>query len=119
MGGKNSRMEHLRHELLTDIADQVTMILRDHNIDAEKAEHIGADVANHLAEHWGGQLITFPKDYLYKIVQRDLDIFQKVTANNMGAVAKEYGLTVNALYRVIRRIRKRAIAERQPDIFDT
>lgn len=118
MESNDSRMAHLRHELLTDIADQVTLILKDFNVASEKAEQAGVAVSNHLSEHWGGQLITFPKDHLFKITQRDLDIFNKVNANNMSAVAKEYGLTVNGIYRAIKRIRKRAIAERQPDIFD-
>lgn len=118
MASNDSRMAHLRHELLTDIADQITLILAEFSVDPEKAEQAGVSVSNHLAEHWGGQLITFPKDHLFKITQRDLEIFNKVNANNMSEVAKEYGLTVNGVYRAIKRIRKRAVAERQPDIFD-
>ena len=117
MAAKQSRMEHLRHELLTDIADQVKFILVDHGIDEERATHAGNDISNHLAEHWGGQLITFPKDYLFKIIQRDLDIFNEANSNNMSEVAKKYNLSLNGLYRVLKRIRKRAIASKQDDMF--
>lgn len=110
-------MSHVRHELLTDVADQISVILKEYNVDPVKAEQAGAAVSNHLAEHWGGQLITFPKDHLYKITQRDLQIFQEVDAHNIHEVARKYNLTTNAIYRVIKRIRRLAVAERQPDLF--
>ncbi|HTF98639.1 MAG TPA: Mor transcription activator family protein [Cellvibrio sp.] len=113
----DSRMAHLRNELLTDVCDQIAKVLLEFNIEPAKAEHAGSHVANFLAEHWGGQLITFPKDHLHKITQRDLEIFEKVTAANITEIAKEYGLTVNGIYRVIRRIRTRAISEKQPNLF--
>lgn len=115
---KDNRMALERHELLSDVAKQVSLILKEYNIAEADADEVGNAVTNHLSEHWGGQVIIIPKDHIYKITQRDLEIFDKVTHNNMHEVAKEYNLTINGLYRVLRRIRKRAIDLKQPGLFE-
>lgn len=112
-----SRMECVRHELLSDVADQIAIILRDFGIDETLAAHCGSNVAAHLADHWGGQHVTIPMDYAFKLSVRDLEIFEQVRGNNIPEVAKRYGLTVNAVYRIIKRTKKRAIAKAQPDLF--
>jgi Mor family transcriptional regulator len=110
-------MSHLRHEMLSDTADQVALILREANVAPELAEYAGHLVANHLAEHWGGINFVMPKDNTFKIITRDLQIFDEVNASNMQSVARKYNLSENAIYRIIKRIRARAIAEKQPGLF--
>lgn len=114
----SDQMEHLRHQLLADAADRVARVLLDYNVPEEAAEQCGSAVADDLAMHWAGQNITIPKDYRYKLTQRDLEIWEKFRGHNHLQLAREYGLTVNAIYRIIKRTKRHAIARQQPDIFE-
>lgn len=118
MSENKSAMGHVRHEFLADIVDHISTILKENSIDDEKADATALDVANHLANHWGGQNFSFPKDYTYKVSQRDLAIFQEANRDNIHEVARRNGISVNAVYRAIKRIRPLAIAKSQPDMFN-
>lgn len=118
MSKQKSAMAHVRHEFLSDIVAHITQILTDNNIDKAMAQPIALDVVNHLANHWGGQNISFPKDFIYQVAERDLLIFQEANRDNIHDVARRYGISVNAVYRAINRIRPVAIAKKQTDMFN-
>lgn len=110
-------MEELRHELLSDVASHTAGVLSDHGIEHDVAEQAGVALANHLAEHWGGQLITFPKDHFFKLASRDLQIFNEFTGNNHSDLARKYRLCTRAIYKIIERVTKREIDKRQGKLF--
>jgi len=85
-------MEKLRHELLTDLAEKTGQLLRDFGIEADTSDQIGHSLADHVAEHWGGQLINIPKDYAFKLAKRDLEIWERFNGRNHAALAVEYGI---------------------------
>ncbi len=103
----NSPMEQVRHELLSDVSDHVAAELQVFGVPVEKAEQIGTNIANHMAEHWGGQVIGFPKDYIFKLHARDLDIYNAFNGNNHGQLARSYRLSVRAIYKIVDRVRRR------------
>lgn len=111
-------MDKLRSELLDDVSAHAMDILRDHGIDTELAEQCGVALAEHLAEHWGGQLINFPKNFLYKLAQRDMVIYSEFNGRNHAELAKRYKMSVRGIYKLIARAQKRVIAEKQPNLFD-
>jgi len=118
---KQRRLEHLRHEVYEGMSVQAQKCLtEDFNLGLTQREAlwISNQLVNYLAEYWSGQTLTFPKDHIFNIDERDFEIFNKVNGKNMMEVAREYKLTKNGLYRVIRRIRGRAIRRAgQLDIF--
>ena len=114
---KSSVMEHLRHELLTDIDAHVKAFLVEFGVEPEIAEHVAINLVNHLVEHWGGQLINFPKDHIYKNAKRDAEIYDAFDGNNHAALSREFGVSVRAIYDIIRRTRKRRIDEVQISLF--
>jgi len=120
---EKAREKHLRHEVYEGTSDKVKkMLLEDFSLplDEKQASWIANQVCNYLSEYWAGQTITFAKDYYYKIDERDFEIFGKVNQRNFNDVAREYKLTPNGLYRVINRIKQRAIKRAgQQDIFDS
>lgn len=118
MSEKKSAMAHVRHEFLSDIVAHISTILVENSIDKARAEAAALDVANHLADHWGGQNFSFPKDYTYKVSERDLAIFNEANRDNIHEVARRNGISVNAVYRALKRIRPMAIARSQPDMFN-
>ncbi|MCP5012620.1 MAG: Mor transcription activator-like protein [Aestuariibacter sp.] len=106
-------MEDKRHELLSDIADNVALILLEHSITPEVAEQVGCAVADHLSVTWAGSTICIPKDHRYRISQRDQEILSKFRGNNIHALAVEYHLTENAIYKLLKRVQERIFHEKQ------
>jgi len=112
-----SRMKVLRHELLRDLADQANSLLSDYGVSTDVAEQVGCALADHLAQHWGGQLINFPKDACFKVAQRDLDIWTEFNGRNHPYLAQKYNLSQRAIYDIVRRMKRQAM-EDQIDLFD-
>ncbi|WP_211224692.1 Mor transcription activator family protein [Oceanospirillum beijerinckii] len=111
-------MEERRHELLADTAQQTEELLKLYGIDESIADQVGCAVADHLANHWGGQLINIPKDYQYKLANRDLEIWNDFTGSNHAQLAKKYKLSTRAIYKIIKRVKERQSAADQPGLFD-
>ena len=118
---QDAREKHLRHEVYEgSSAYMKKVLLKDFSlgIDEKQADWLANQLCNYLSEYWAGQTITFAKDHYFKIDERDFEIFDKVNRRNFKAVAREYNLTPNGLYRVIKRIRARAVARAgQQDMF--
>lgn len=113
----NSPMEQVRHELLNDVSDHICAELKAFGVASDLAEQIGSNIANHMAEHWGGQVIGFPKDYIFKLHVRDLEIFNKFNGANHGALAREYGLTARSIYTIVERVRRKQLDKMQGHLF--
>ncbi|WP_233115716.1 Mor transcription activator family protein [Aggregatibacter actinomycetemcomitans] len=112
-----TQMELTRHELLQDIEDQVSALCKNYNLDMDICEQIAVHVADFLTEHYAGMVISFPKDFHYKIAQRDLDIYNEFTGNNWLYLIRKYNMTESGIRKVINRVRKRIMKHQQPDLF--
>lgn len=108
----SSRMEELRNELLADMAAHTAEILADYCIDPDLADQAGAAIADYLADHWGGQVVSIPKDFAYKLAKRDHQILREFDGTNHSDLAKRHNMTE----RGIRKLLARAI-KRQRDLF--
>lgn len=115
---QQSFAELKRKELYTDLIDHATDLLVDYGVAREAAAHAATALANHLADHWGGSTICFPKDVAYHLAQRDLDIYKKFNGRNHLQLAREFNLTENAIYRIVKQVRQQVIKDQQPDMFD-
>lgn len=111
-------MKDLRHELLTEMIEHLTDILVEYGINSEIAEHASHASADHLANHWGGQVISFPKDSKLKLAKRDIEIWDKFDGRNHAKLAKEFGMTVRAIYSIINKVKDRQMKLAQPGFFD-
>lgn len=103
----HSAMADKRHDLLDSVVAHCARILVEHGIDEELAQQAGNSLANHLSEIWAGSTVCFPKDHFYKLTKRDLEILSKFNGRNHHVLAMEYGLTENAIYRLLKRIQER------------
>lgn len=115
---KESNMEHTRNEFCDDAIQRICTTLSENGVDKGAAKDIAQDIVNDLTNHWGGINFTWPKDFLYKVSQRDLRIYEEVNRDNIHEVARKNGISVNAVYRAIKRIRPVAVARSQHDMFD-
>lgn len=108
-----SAMAEKRHELLSDIADHIAQTLREHNIETDVAEQAGSAAADHLSAAWAGSTVCFPKDHRYKLSKRDLQILSKFNGRNHHALALQYNLTENAIYKLLKRVQERKFDREQ------
>ena len=116
MSSRDSMMETRRHELLSDIHAQATTIIQDHGINQDIADQVGCAIADYLAQNWGGQNFTIPKDHYYKVANRDMEIYGKFNGRNYHTLARQYSLSVRAIYKIIKRIRAKGDPN-QPALF--
>ena len=111
------RMAARRHELLTDLADQAKHLLIEYGIKDEVATQVGHGLADHLAAHWGGETICFPKDCAFEFAKRDFDLWNDFDGSNHATLANKYEIGLRAVYKIIKKMRERQIALAQPGLF--
>lgn len=66
-------------------------------------EELGRIVADHLANEWGGQSVYIPMDRS----RRNARIYERFDGTNIHALAKEYGVCVLTIYRIVKQERAR------------
>ncbi|MBG4648123.1 hypothetical protein I5F68_30295 [Pseudomonas aeruginosa] len=70
-----------------------------------------------MAAHWGGQNIYFPMGLSIKLSRRDRQIYDKFNGHNQSDLAREFGVSLQWVYKIIKAVRKEEIARRQVDMF--
>lgn len=106
-------------ELLADVADFIGFILIDLvAMEPKKAQHVGKEVSDRLAAHWGGQNLYFPKGSSIKLGERDRQIYDDFNGSNHHELARKYDITLVWLYKIVKAARKEEISRRQGDMFD-
>lgn len=94
--------------LLADLADRLAdRAKKELKIPRARAEEFGADVADDIAEVWGGQNFYIPMDMIAKARSRDEELYDEFTGDNHNELALKYGLSVQHVYRIVRRVRER------------
>ena len=83
-----------------------TKHLAEH-VSADAAEMIAGSLTDHLADYWGGQLINFPKDFRWKLGQREMEIYDAYNGANLGDLARQYDISERGLRKLIARVRER------------
>jgi len=98
------KMSPRRNALLAGVARTVAEAARAHGVAADIAEQIGAAAADEVAQDWGGQIITIPTDFFYRIAKRDIRILQEIAEGaSPHEIAKRYNMTEVA----VRKLRQR------------
>jgi len=99
------------NELLDDVAAKVTNLLHGH-VDRATADTLGLSVADMLAEDWGGLNVYIPKRLERRLALRNARIYRAWTGDNVMELAREYGMSEQHIYAIIREEReKRAMKQ--------
>lgn len=101
------RVTKKRNEMLADIAAGSAAILLNFGLDQQRANRAGDEIADFMADSFGGQVVNFPKDFRYKLEKRHQEIMDRFDGTNRNELAQEYGLTVRAIYKICQRARKK------------
>lgn len=117
---RDSNMAIRRNKFLTDFMDWARSHL-GHHVSPEAADLIASDMTDRLADHWGGQLINIPKDYHWKLSQRDAEIYAEFNGYNYAELAKKHNMHERSLRKLLGRVRERmaeAADRRTKDLFN-
>lgn len=106
-----------RHELLAGVAEHTaTRLIEKHGLTVEQAADIGNDLADWMADYFGGQAVYFVKDAGVQLDERDHQIFMRMRRGNAHELAAEFGISYVRVYQIYRRRLEQARKHRQPDL---
>ena len=111
-GKFNKQAENFFNDLRSFGTDIITHTA---GLDIATSEQIANELANRLAEHWGGSMFYVTKNNAWQYHQRDLQIWQAFNGNNHLELAKAFKLSVPYIYEILARMRKQD--SRQGDLF--
>jgi len=100
-------MKRISHELLTDLAVHVSLLLTRRGIQEDEAQAIGDEVADYIRRHWGGQQIYFPKEFSHRVsrIHRQLLKFHHQGAT-VEQLARRFRLSSSHIYRLLKQMKK-------------
>ena len=96
-----------RAELYEDVEQHVVAVLRQGGIAPDVAKQAGAEVADSLANHFGGQVISFPRDITRSRGLRHAQILAKFNGRNYGELAAEFGYTERGIRKLLDRMTRK------------
>ena len=106
-------------ELLGHLADVTREILvKLTRMDTDIAEQVAVEIANRMARHWGGQLVYIPAGAAIRISQRDEAIWRDFNGNNHDELAHQYGISLQWVYQIVKKMRQRDMETRQASLLD-
>lgn len=123
MQDKNEIFERKAPEILSELAKHVevkimsTMAAND-ELTEDKARQIGVDVARYISEVWGGEVIYIPRNLALMISERDYHIWEEFDGKNHRELARKYNVSMQWVYQIVRKIRKKEVAKRQGKLFN-
>ncbi len=86
-------------------------------IDKKTAEKVSQSTVDHLRKDYGGEHIYFPKGKQLDAILRQTELYKCWTGTNQVALAKQFDLTVPAVYRILKKAQKQDVDERQDQLF--
>lgn len=112
MTAKSTRALLKRHELLAELQDVVARQLTDMGATPDAAALVAAFLVDYLSTYWAGQVVSFPKDALYKLTLKELEVLELFQGDNYDQLARQFGMTPRGMRKLISRINARIRAQR-------
>ncbi|KDT42068.1 mor transcription activator family protein [Escherichia coli 3-105-05_S4_C2] len=70
-----------------------------------------------MMQVWGGQNVYFPMGMVWKVSQRDREIFREFNGRNHHELARKFGVSLQWVYSVVKRVRKEELDRMQGKLF--
>lgn len=92
-------------EIINDLAFHASQVLIESmNLDSAAAQNVGHAIADRMMRNWGGQSIYFPKGISGRASERDYQIYSECDGRNYAELAKKYNLTLQWIYKIVKRV---------------
>lgn len=89
-------------ELMQDLSAKLKALAVEFGMPDRKAHDFAQEAAGQVADDWGGQLIYVPMELVGRNSMRNARMYAEFTGDNHGQLASRYGLSVQAVYRIIK-----------------
>lgn len=110
----NLNKEDQYPELLSDVAQQVeTKLASLKAVPPEDAKRIGWEIAEHVRNHFAGELIYIPKGRAFEASQLHQQIWDEFNGHNVPDLVSKFGLAEQSIYRVLKFMRARSVRKNQ------
>ena len=117
-GKRHSTFRSKGPELLIDLADHTSKVVKDlAGLDQDLCDRIGQELTMQMAFNWGGQNIYFPEGHQLKVAELHLRIYNRFNGTNHDELVKEFGISLQHVYRVVKAVQAAEIADRQGGLF--
>ncbi|MBP4133541.1 Mor transcription activator family protein [Gallibacterium anatis] len=114
----NSTFEDKAPEILLDLAEHTReLLVQKYQFEDSQAKQIGIELAQCIAESWGGEVIYIPKALLITLSERDLAIWRDFNGSNHRELSRKYGVSMQWVYQIVKRMQKEEIDRHQMDMF--
>lgn len=115
----NDDFQNKAPDLLADLAKYTVTAVREMaDLDEQTAENIGMVVALKTAHNWSGLNVYIPRAMTLFACEREKQIYNEFTGNNHAQLAKKYRLSIQWIYKIVKRVQKEEINKRQFQLFD-
>lgn len=105
-------------EILMDLAEHIRVELSEkYHLEDSVAKQAGVDIAQRIAQVWGGEVIYIPRAVLFALSERDLNIWREFNGTNHRELARKYNVSMQWVYQIVKRVQKEEMAKRQIDMF--
>lgn len=105
-------------ELLTDLESHATRLALSHfHVSEEQARAFSKALSDFMSDNWGGQLIYFPKGMFRRLSDRDRKIYAAFNGTNHEHLVREFGVSLQHVYRIIKAVHAGEVAARQGGLF--
>ncbi len=102
-------------DFLSDIRESSMLLMLENDVPEKQAAEITESLVKNMRESWGGLLIYFKKTV--DLTDRNYEIYNKYNGQNRDAICREYDISIQRLYQIVRAIGLIEKAKRQPDLF--
>lgn len=105
-------------ELLVDLAAKGAALAKQ-LLDApdDVADAFGSELAQQMADDWGGNPLYFPKGLAYKVSKLHLDVWTAYDGRNVDKLVRQFKLSRVWIYKILKRMRAADMATRQKPLF--
>lgn len=107
-----TRIGQQRNALLADLVQVTIDLFQKNEIPNTVAVIAAHTLADRLADYWGGQVITFPRDFMWKLAKVELEIYDQFNGRNYDELARQYGMTTRGVRKLIGRVRAKLARQR-------
>ncbi len=88
--------------------------LCDAGVPHDAAALVSAYLVDYLSSYWAGQTVTFPKDAIYKLTLKELEVWGLFTGDNYDQLARQFNMTPRGMRKLVSRINARIKASARP-----
>lgn len=104
-------------ELISHLYSKIKVEGQAANLDEQTVQQLASKVAMSIAHDFGGEVLYIPKGLLLPLTKRDLQIWQSFNGNNHNELARKFNVSVQWVYKIVKRVQKEEVAKRQIDLF--